>query len=233
MGPIDEAARPGWWGSLGDDLRALAAKRGGTGERGGICQSLAKNGDFCQSLANPENGPRENLPRFGKKGAFLPSLGKTGRARAGEVFGTAGKYLLAAFPLLVAASTATEGVRRLLGAEKAGAAAAERVLAASGWHFAFLLVAVLAAAPLLEELVFRRGLMRWMVRRAGPWGGLFGSAAVFALCHGQWQAVPPIFVLGVALGAGYARTKSLWTPVAMHAAYNGIALLTAFLLARR
>jgi len=220
-------------------LRALAARpgvrvaeTGETGAAGEICQGLAKTGEFCQTLANPENGPRENLPRLGKKRGFLPNLGKTGWRRTGGVFGIAGLYLLGAMPLVVAANGATALAARLCGAGEAMEAAREtmgRVLGASGWKQAFLLGAVMLVAPVLEELVFRGWLLRKLVQRFGAWAGLFGSAAVFALCHGRWQVMPPIFVLAVALGAGYARTKSVWTPIAMHVGYNGLAM-ASFLL---
>jgi hypothetical protein len=38
---------------------------------------LAKKADFCQALANSAAGRFRILPRFGKSGPFLPSLGKT------------------------------------------------------------------------------------------------------------------------------------------------------------
>jgi membrane protease YdiL (CAAX protease family) len=49
------------------------------------------------------------------------------------------------------------------------------------------------------------------------------ASFVFASLHfPQWPAPVPLFILSLALGALYQRTRSLAAPIAMHAFFNGI-----------
>jgi membrane protease YdiL (CAAX protease family) len=88
----------------------------------------------------------------------------------------------------------------------------------------FILVAVVMA-PVFEEIVFRGFLFRGF---ANSWGWLWGalaSSAVFGLAHLQLDVFVPLAALGFALAWVYKRTGSLWTCIAMHALFNGVAVL--------
>lgn len=88
-----------------------------------------------------------------------------------------------------------------------------------GW----LLAAVVLAAPLCEEFIFR-GLIYGGLRRSMPvWLATLGSAAVFAIIHPP-QAMLPVFVLGLVTAWAYERNKVLLAPVLVHAIYNGAVL---------
>ena len=88
----------------------------------------------------------------------------------------------------------------------------------------FAIVAVVMA-PLFEELYFRGFVFKGF---ANSWGWVWGavvSGAVFSLAHLQLTLFVPLFVLGFALAWVYQRTGSLWTSVAMHAIFNGLAVV--------
>ncbi len=90
------------------------------------------------------------------------------------------------------------------------------------WSILFLLV--VAAAPLAEEFLFRRLLLDGLLRIWKPGVALTASAAAFALIHPMLSAVP-VFVLGLATGLLYMRTRSFGACLLCHAAYNAIVLL--------
>lgn len=95
------------------------------------------------------------------------------------------------------------------------------------WGFvgAILLTAPLQAAA--EEYVFRGYILQALNMAApnGPWFGIVGSAAVFALMHGT-QDLPAFlyrFVFGVLAGWLAVRTGGLEAGIAAHVANNVIA----------
>ncbi len=88
----------------------------------------------------------------------------------------------------------------------------------------FVLVAIVMA-PLFEEIVFRGFLFRGFANSWGWKWGAVASAAIFGLAHLQLDVFVPLATLGVALAWVYKRTGSLWTCIAMHALFNGIAVL--------
>ena len=80
--------------------------------------------------------------------------------------------------------------------------------------FAFTLV------PVVEEAAFR-GVLIPAFSRVEPWPSLVVWQAVyFSLIHCNAAAAPALFVTGVCLALGQARTGSLLTPITMHALLN-------------
>jgi membrane protease YdiL (CAAX protease family) len=55
------------------------------------------------------------------------------------------------------------------------------------------------------------------------------SAALFAAIHQSFYVALPLFILGAALAMIYERTGSLAAPVATHAVFNGLQLVTILL----
>lgn len=88
----------------------------------------------------------------------------------------------------------------------------------------FVLIAVVFA-PLFEEVFFRGFVHRGLRNSWGWWPAALTSATLFSLVHFQITVFVPIFVLGVGLAWVYERTGSLWTSIAMHAVFNGLAVL--------
>lgn len=83
-------------------------------------------------------------------------------------------------------------------------------------------IAVVAAAPLVEEVIFR-GLIMTRLNQAMPgWLAMFLSAAIFGACHGHpvWSGYA--FVLGSIFGYMDLRAGSIWPSVLAHMAFNSI-----------
>jgi len=90
-----------------------------------------------------------------------------------------------------------------------------------------LLFVVLACviAPLFEETFFRGFLFQGFARSWGVVLGAIVSAAIFSLSHQQLDIFVPLFALGLALAWVYHVTRSIWGSIALHAVYNGLAVL--------
>jgi membrane protease YdiL (CAAX protease family) len=92
-----------------------------------------------------------------------------------------------------------------------------------GGEAAFVFLAV-AVAPLLEEFGFRGWIQRPMERRLGAQAAIAGSALLFAIAHFQADYLPVRLAGGLVLGSAVYATRSIWTGVALHVAWNAGAL---------
>jgi membrane protease YdiL (CAAX protease family) len=94
----------------------------------------------------------------------------------------------------------------------------------SGLPFgALVLPAVLVVSgPLLEEFAFRGQLQGRLERRAGLPVALVVSAALFAALHGSRAWLPFYFVSGLLLSYLLLAARSLWAPIVLHVAQNGL-----------
>lgn len=93
-----------------------------------------------------------------------------------------------------------------------------------------VVLAIVAFAPIAEELFFRGIVFNAWLREAGRSWAYVGSAALFAVIHFSLVSLLPIFLLGLALAWVYRRTGSLLAPIAMHATVNGISVAVALAL---
>jgi len=93
-----------------------------------------------------------------------------------------------------------------------------------------LSVFAIAAAPVLEEMVFRGAIQRRLEESLGPAAGILLAALLFAAVHLQPWLLPLHLFLGVAFGWVVYATGSLWTGIILHAANNVAAMLTLSLL---
>jgi membrane protease YdiL (CAAX protease family) len=81
-------------------------------------------------------------------------------------------------------------------------------------------------AAVLEELLFRGILFRWIEDFGGSWAALVVTSALFGLAHlgnpgATWFSSFCIAMeAGVLLGGAYMLTRSLWMPIGLHAAWN-------------
>jgi membrane protease YdiL (CAAX protease family) len=143
----------------------------------------------------------------------------------GRALGLAGLALLAIY----AAAFLYERTLSLFGDWNA---TDEQGLVPSGWDssragafVAFFLVVTLVA-PAVEELTYR-GLG---ISLLAPWGvvpAVVVSGVLFGAAHGLIVALPILAIFGIVNGALRARTDSIYPPMALHAAFNGIALIAA------
>lgn len=108
------------------------------------------------------------------------------------------------------------------------------------------LIAGAVVAPLSEELLFRGYALTAWRRTVGVRGAILRSSIVFVLAHlvlvsgGRFEdTLRMAFVAGAVrlpvsfvLGWLFVRTGSIWAPVGLHAAFNGILILLAEAAAR-
>ncbi len=95
---------------------------------------------------------------------------------------------------------------------------------------AALWFAVVVAAPLFEELLFRGFVITGLSRsRIGPLGAVIVAAVAWAAIHLQYDlyGIGMIVLLGLLFGAARVRTGSVVVPMALHMASNVIAMAEA------
>lgn len=108
------------------------------------------------------------------------------------------------------------------------------------------LAAGVVVAPLSEELMFRGFATTAWMADMGRWRGVLRGALFFAVVHvltisgaeaGQAIGVALAAFLGripvaLALGWLFARTGTIWAPLGLHAAFNGVLIILAELASR-
>jgi membrane protease YdiL (CAAX protease family) len=108
--------------------------------------------------------------------------------------------------------------------------------ARSSGTLVLLALALVVAAPLMEELLFRGFLFPGYARsRLGPWGAMVLTSAAWAVMHIQYEAfyLVHIFILGCAFGWLRWSSGSTLLTVILHAIVNAVALAqVAFLVER-
>lgn len=96
-----------------------------------------------------------------------------------------------------------------------------------------MMLVVIVAIPIVEELMFRAFLQSALLRLLGSaWMAIIATSAVFVVMHisfdeaGQmhvpWRAMPTLICLSVAMGVAFERTKRIGVPMAMHIAFNAV-----------
>ena len=75
-------------------------------------------------------------------------------------------------------------------------------------------------APVTEELIFRRGLFRWLRTRLPRPAALLLPAVLFAALHANLASFPALVVLGVIFSLAYERTGRIGTSIVAHALFN-------------
>lgn len=124
----------------------------------------------------------------------------------------------AAYAVLFLANAATllvlKGLELLLGK---GIANPVESMLDYPWGCSLVMMCVLA--PVTEELMFRR----LILRRLLPWGDRFAvtaSALLFALIHGNLSQIPYAFLVGLLLGTVAVYTGSVVPTILIHAFVN-------------
>ena len=109
----------------------------------------------------------------------------------------------------------------------------EQGLVPDGWDsgraapFVANFVVVAGVAPVVEELTYR-GLGFAAVRDAfGNGATVVVTALAFGLAHGLFIALPVLTIFGLILAWVRLTTGSIYPTIALHALFNGIALIAA------
>lgn len=91
-----------------------------------------------------------------------------------------------------------------------------------------LWIALVIAAPVVEELFFRSFLLQGLRNsRLGTSGAIVLTSLAWAFLHSQYSSaeITEVFVFGVILGVARMRTGSVYTSIAMHATANLLTLI--------
>ncbi len=97
------------------------------------------------------------------------------------------------------------------------------------WVTAF---AIILIVPIAEELLFRGFLQTWLEQHVGRVKAIFWVSLIFSSMHfssdqgmGNWELLSALFVLSCFLGFIYEKQRSLWAPIGLHIAFNGISVM--------
>jgi membrane protease YdiL (CAAX protease family) len=156
-------------------------------------------------------------------GAGARDLGFTRRELGRTLAGVLVFYAVF-FPAQIGAAALESGLCAAFGRAPAPQAAVLALARDPALHRDPVVVgAILLAAPLYEELLFRGVLLRYLQRLAPAVLAVLLDAALFMTVHGGGFAA--VFVLGIALAWLMARTGSIAAPICFHAVHNGVALV--------
>ena len=130
---------------------------------------------------------------------------------------------------IYAAAAAYTGLLSLLGdydpSEEQGLVPDEWDSSRAAPFVAFFL-AVTLLAPAVEELTYR-GLGIWLLQPYGTVLAIGATGLLFGLAHGLLVGLPILTFFGLVVGWLRVRTESIYPSMALHAAFNGIALVAA------
>lgn len=153
---------------------------------------------------------------------------RNGRARARSRIRSPGRawgWILVTAPAMMALPLALASVLLALGLaqEIVYPEPVRTWLERPGAELAFVVMAV-SVAPLLEEFGFRAWVQRPMERRLGAQPAIALASLLFALAHNEPDFIPVYLAGGLVLGHAVYATRSVWTGVALHVAWNAGAL---------
>lgn len=98
------------------------------------------------------------------------------------------------------------------------------------WLAIILLVAMaVVVAPIVEEIIFRGCIYRFLKSQTTLLGAQIISGAVFALLHANLLSFIPLVIVGVLLARVYEKTGSLAVAIWFHAFFNAFSLGMLFI----
>jgi membrane protease YdiL (CAAX protease family) len=89
---------------------------------------------------------------------------------------------------------------------------------------ALVLLAV-AAAPLMEEILFRGIALPIAIKHTSPVFAVTAVSLIFAMIHFNLQAIAPLFILAIGLSLSYIYTRNIIVPITIHAIFNTVSLI--------
>ena len=144
-------------------------------------------------------------------------------------FGKWMKYLCMTFAFMYTGNFVGTTVTTLLGKFLGHEITNPVQSALDGASWTASIIVMVIAAPILEELVFRKLLIDRM-SMFGEKTAIFASALAFGLVHGNFSQFFYAFAIGLLFGYIYTKTKNVWYTVALHMVVNGVCgILTGYL----
>jgi uncharacterized protein len=218
MSDVDEAEAPPWLRAADFPLIALALAM--------LLYAVATRlGHFVSLLVPPLGQPADAAVHMAIMLAFVLPVYKLVISRLGgtphddlpmaRALPELGKGIAAGAALfcLVAAIAAAAGIYRIAGLGDAA-------------NIVLPLISASMMPAIMEELLFRGILFRWLEDFSGSWATLIVTSALFGLAHSQNPGATLFSTFAIAveggllLGGSYMLTRSLWMPIGLHAAWN-------------
>lgn len=91
-----------------------------------------------------------------------------------------------------------------------------------------MLLAIAVLVPFAEELFFRGALFTPLLRSGPASVAVWTTSVAFALAHAEPRNWAPLFLIALVLGELRRLGGSIWSGVALHAAFNAATLLFVF-----
>lgn len=91
-----------------------------------------------------------------------------------------------------------------------------------------MIILTAVIVPIIEEVIFRGVIYRWLRRFSSMGMAIALSSLVFGMVHGITHLIPALTVLGLVLAWSYERTGSLWVPILIHGVFNGVMMLLMY-----
>lgn len=93
-----------------------------------------------------------------------------------------------------------------------------------------LAAAAVIMAPIGEEVCFRGFVYNILKQRAGVWAATLATGMLFGAIHASLVQFLPLAFFGIVQCVIYERTKTLLVPMAVHAVFNALSVLTILLM---
>ena len=140
-------------------------------------------------------------------------------------------WLLVGIAAAVAAGLMSQPLVDLLNGGHTVQEVTKQLQDSKGFTLFLFAVAVVVAAPVAEELLFRGLLLRSLLRRMAPATAIVVSGLVFGLVHvlgdrGSYPALPALAALGILNAVLAFRSGSLSRSIFVHAGFNLLQVLS-------
>lgn len=92
-----------------------------------------------------------------------------------------------------------------------------------------LVVFAIVLAPIVEEIIFRGAIYRFMKSQTTPMIAQIISGFFFAILHGNLMSLLPLLTVGIILARLYERHGNILAPMCFHAYFNAFSVLLLFI----
>ena len=87
-------------------------------------------------------------------------------------------------------------------------------------------------APIVEELIFRACIYRFLKGQMSILLAQLCSAALFAVVHANLLSFAPLLLVGILLARNYERSGNLLIPILFHAFFNAFSLIMLLIISQ-
>ena len=95
-----------------------------------------------------------------------------------------------------------------------------------------LVIFAIVLAPIIEEIIFRACIYRFLKGQMSLLLAQLLSATIFALVHANLLSFAPLLLVGILLARNYERSGNLLIPILFHAFFNAFSLTMLLLISQ-